>query len=82
MTLQSTCGRAQVWCGTVLVMEDTERWMTRKEAAELLRIAPRTLDGYVRRGELRRYTLANGRTPRFRIEDVRALITTCTAETP
>jgi excisionase family DNA binding protein len=48
--------------------------MTRKEAAELLRVKERTVDAYARSGSLPRYHLAGSRTPRFRIEDVRALI--------
>jgi excisionase family DNA binding protein len=59
---------------TLLCMTETERWMTRAEAAELLRIAPRTLDSYVRNGSLPRYVLGSGRTPRYRIEDVRKLV--------
>lgn len=64
-------------------MPDTERWMTRAEAADLLRITPRQLDAYVRAGKLARYYLPravddrgrNARpSPRFRIEDVNALI--------
>jgi excisionase family DNA binding protein len=48
--------------------------MTRREAAELLRVKERTVDAYVRSGSLPRYHLAGSRTPRFRIEDVRGLI--------
>lgn len=48
--------------------------MTRKEAAELLRVRERTVDAYARSGKLPRYHLAGSRTPRFRIEDVRELI--------
>lgn len=53
---------------------ETERWMTRQEAADELRVTPRRIDAYVRDGALPRYHLAGTRTPRFRIEDVRALI--------
>jgi predicted site-specific integrase-resolvase len=55
-------------------MTDTERWVTRVQAAELLSIAPRTIDTYVRDGRLPRFHLTGSRTPRFRIEDVRALV--------
>lgn len=49
--------------------------MTRSEAAELLRVTPRTIDAYARTGRLRRYYLAGStRAPRFRIEDVRSLV--------
>lgn len=56
-------------------MTETEQWMTRAEAAQFLRIAPRTLDAYVRNGSLPRFHLTGSRTPRFRIEDVRKLVT-------
>lgn len=56
-------------------MPDTERWLTRAEAAELLQVRPRTVDGYARDGRLPRYYLArSSRAPRFRLEDVRALL--------
>ena len=58
-------------------MHDTEQWLTRAEAAELLQVAPRTVDAYARAGRLPRYYFARApkrRAPRFRIEDVRALL--------
>lgn len=52
--------------------------MTRTEAAEFLRVTPRTVDAYVRDKLLPRYRLAGTpqqeRSPRFRVEDVRALV--------
>lgn len=55
-------------------MAETQRWMTRAEAADHLRVTTRTVDAYVRTGRLRKYTLADSRTPRFRFEDVNALV--------
>lgn len=57
-------------------MHDTEQWLTRTEAAKLLEVQPRTVDAYARDGKLPRYYLARSprRAPRFRIEDVRALL--------
>lgn len=55
-------------------MPDTERWLTRGDAAELLQVKPRTIDGYARDGRLPRFYLRARRAPRFRIEDVRALL--------
>jgi len=53
---------------------DTEKWLNRAEAAQLLGVSVRTVDGYVRDGRLPRYDLRGfTRKPRFRIEDVRAL---------
>lgn len=57
-------------------MPDTERWLTRAEAAEILGVRPRTVDGYARSGRLPRYYVARApqRAPRFRVEDVHALL--------
>lgn len=53
---------------------DTEKWLTRAEAAQLLGVTVRTVDSYVRLGRLPRYDQRGfARKPRFRIEDVRAL---------
>jgi hypothetical protein len=62
---------------------ETKRWLTRRQAADLLGISPRQLDAYAETGKLPRYYLppvrpTAGRTPRpsprFRIEDVHALV--------
>jgi excisionase family DNA binding protein len=53
-------------------MVSTERWLSRKDAAAELGVHPRTLDRLVRESRLPRYYLGT-RTPRFRIEDVRAV---------
>ena len=55
-------------------MASTARWLTRTEAAERLRVNPRTIDAWARSGRLPRYYLAGStRAPRFRVEDVDAL---------
>jgi excisionase family DNA binding protein len=55
-------------------MPSTTRWLTRSEAAERLRVRPRTIDAYARTGKLPRYYLAGStRAPRFRVEDVDAI---------
>jgi excisionase family DNA binding protein len=53
-------------------MVSTERWLSRKEAAAELNVHERTIDRLVREGRLDRYHVGS-RTPRFRIEDVRAV---------
>lgn len=59
-------------------MPDTEKWMTRAEVAEFLRVPTRTVDAYARDRLLPRFYLAprgqQSKSPRFRIEDVRALV--------
>lgn len=53
----------------------SRQWLTRAEAATRLRIAPGTLDAHARNGHLRRYYPPGGAgAPRFRIEDVDALL--------
>jgi hypothetical protein len=62
----------------------SKQWLTRRQAADLLGISLRQLDAYADAGKLARYYLppvrppAPGRTPRpaprFRIEDVNALV--------
>lgn len=49
-------------------------WMTREEAAEYLRVRPRTVDRMVRERKLARHRLAHGDRPRFWRADVVALI--------
>jgi excisionase family DNA binding protein len=62
-------------------MPSTTRWLTRSEAAERLRVKPRTIDTYARTGKLPRYYLAGStRAPRFRAEDVDALVEQRAAE--
>jgi excisionase family DNA binding protein len=53
-------------------MVETERWLSRKEAAAELGVHERTIDRLVREDRLPRYRVGS-RTPRFRIEDVRAV---------
>lgn len=55
-------------------MVETEKWLTREEAANLLSVHPRTIDKLVRDQVLQRYRISGTRSPRFRIEDVRALV--------
>jgi excisionase family DNA binding protein len=55
-------------------MVDTERWLSREEAATMLGVHVRTLDRLVREKVLARHHIQSTRIPRFRIEDVRALI--------
>jgi hypothetical protein len=44
----------------------TYTWMTRAEAADHLRVTPKTIDRYVERGQLVRFTIAGSRSTRFR----------------
>lgn len=53
---------------------DLGPWYTRDEAAEYLRVRPRTVDRMVREGKLTRYRFSHGDRPRFRVADVRAMI--------
>jgi len=60
-------------------MTESEQWLSRTEAAELLRVSPVTVDRYARQEQgsplhLPRYRSAVGRF-RYRVEDVRDLIT-------
>jgi len=55
-------------------MVETEKWLSREEAAKVLDVHMRTIDRLVRDGRLPRYRIAGTRSPRFRIEDVRALV--------
>jgi excisionase family DNA binding protein len=48
-------------------------WITRTEAAAILRVTPSTLDRYAREGKVRRY-LTPGRRPRYDRAEVHALI--------
>ena len=49
-------------------------WMTRQEAADYLRVEPRTLDRIVREGKLTRFRMTHGDSPRFRRAEVMRLI--------
>jgi excisionase family DNA binding protein len=53
-------------------MVETERWLNREDAAAELGVHKRTIDRLVREKRLPRYHVGS-RTPRFRIEDVRAV---------
>lgn len=53
---------------------DTEKWLTRAEAAQILGVSPQTVDKRANEGQLPRYRVTGGRAVRFRIEDVRALL--------
>lgn len=59
--------------GTVWPVKPPEKWLTRTDAAEVLRVTPKAIDNYVRAGKLRKYSLLGGR-PRFRSDDVHSLI--------
>lgn len=61
----------QEYAATVV---DSEKWMTRADVATFLRVTTQTVDRHAREGRLPRYKIAGSRTPRFRIEDVRALL--------
>lgn len=61
----------------------SKQWLSRRQAADLLGISLRQLDAYADAGKLARYYLPPVRptvgrtprpTPRFRIEDVNALL--------
>jgi hypothetical protein len=59
-------------------MTDSRHWLGRVEAAELLDVAPQTVDRYARLPQdnplhLPRYRTGNKR-PRYRVEDVEELI--------
>lgn len=56
------------------IAPETSPWMTREEAAEYLRIAPRTFDNYVRAGEITRFRLKSSDRPRYRRAEVVRLI--------
>lgn len=55
-------------------MGDTEKWLTREEAAAMLRVHVRTIDRLVREGHLKRYKIRGMRRAQFKIEDVRELV--------
>lgn len=52
----------------------TDKYLTRQEAAEYLRISVASLDRYVRQGKLPRHRLAGTRTARFIKEELDALV--------
>lgn len=48
--------------------QDSERWMTPPEVGRLLRVAPETVVGWIRSGELRGVNVGSGaKRPRFRV---------------
>jgi excisionase family DNA binding protein len=49
-------------------------WLTSKEAAAYLKLHPKTLYRYVRAGKLQQYRPAGTGRPRFRREDLDALL--------
>lgn len=51
-----------------------QEWITRSEAAQILRISPHTFDKYRRQGKIERYRTP-GSHPRYRRADVVALLT-------
>lgn len=55
-------------------MTADDQWLTRREAAERLRVTPRTVDSYVRSGHLPRFRIAGTRSARFKATDVAALV--------
>lgn len=55
-------------------MAETEKWLTREEAANLLGVHVRTIDRLVRDEVLTRYKIRGMRRAQFKIEDVRALV--------
>jgi excisionase family DNA binding protein len=50
-----------------------DEWITRSEAAAILRVAPRTFDRWRQEGRITRY-ITPGRHPRYRRSDVLALL--------
>lgn len=57
----------------------SEEWITRSEAASLLRVAPRTFDRWRLEGKITRY-VTPGRHPRYRRDDVLALLSSTVVE--
>jgi len=55
-------------------MVETEKWLSREEAAAMLDVHVRTIDRLVRQGHLKRYKIRGMRRAQFRIEDVRDLV--------
>jgi excisionase family DNA binding protein len=49
-------------------------WLTREEAADRLRVSPRTVDRYATEGKLAKHKLAGTQSVRFRAADVDALV--------
>lgn len=58
-----------------------ERYLTRAEAANMLRVSQTTIDNYRRGGKLTRYTGANDFTVLFRLSELEALSTPRIKET-
>ena len=53
--------------------QSVPEWLTRSEAAEILRISPHTFDRYRREGKIPRYRTP-GSHPRYKRSDVEALL--------
>jgi len=51
-----------------------EEWLTLREAASYLKLHPKTLYRYVRAGKLRQFRPGGTGRPRFRREDLDALL--------
>lgn len=52
----------------------TAVWLTREEAAERLRVSPRTLDRYAREEKIAKYKVAGTQSVRYRADEVDALV--------
>lgn len=52
----------------------TTTWMTRKEAAEYLRVSLPTIDRYAASGRLTKHTVPGGRAVRFKVTELDALL--------
>jgi excisionase family DNA binding protein len=57
-------------------------WLSLKEACEILELAPNTVRKLIRTGTLRAYEIKGIRGPRFRKEDLDALITPIQPQLP
>lgn len=55
-------------------MTKTQTWLTREEAAERLRVNPRTLDRYARDNKLTKHKVAGTQSVRYRADEVDALV--------
>jgi excisionase family DNA binding protein len=58
----------------ILVHDDNETFLTVDETCELLGISRQALDGYVKRGQLKRYERKLGRRVFFKKVDVEGLM--------
>ncbi len=52
----------------------TPAWTTRAEAAQYLRVTPKTIDRYVQQGLLTKFSIAGGRSTRFKVSELDALL--------